>query len=542
MVRTPGISISSILNGAPESALRHFVGFATVNVLSALNPALVTRDNLIEIASQSADPHEMLRRKDLRDQIISLLPVEKAQELAEKLGVGRPWPSLYDRLIAKANDRRTESALFSFFGVVSPNRALGAPEVPEKKIVPTYDLFPYQQRAADQVLAALREHPHKTMLHMPTGAGKTRTAMHVVAGMIQRNQTRLVVWLANSTELLEQAADEFEVAWSSLGSFPASVYRFWGPYDPEISKARTGILVAGFGKLHALSKQDANMILRLGDRAVLTVVDEAHQAIAPTYKELIGYLQEKKPGNALLGLTATPGRTWADIAADAALADFFDNRKVTLHIEGYTNPTHYLIEERYLARPTFRTLNVEAGFTLSDADLSNLSKDCDIPPSVLDRLVADDQRNIRIITTVEDLCQRHRRIIVFATTVGHAHLIGSLLKLRGTQAFIVTGYTDRTTREQVLTKFKSNAQEPIVMCNFGVLTTGFDAPKTSAAVIARPTRSLVLYSQMVGRAIRGERAGGNAEAEIVTVVDPQLPGFGDIAEAFTNWEDVWNDG
>ena len=81
----------------------------------------------------------------------------------------------------------------------------------------------------------------------------------------------------------------------------------------------------------------------------------------------------------------------------------------------------------------------------------------------------------------------------------------------------------------------------MVLCNFGVLTTGFDAPATSAAIIARPTRSLVLFSQMVGRATRGPKAGGNAEAEIVTVIDPQLPGFGNVAEAFTNWEDVWND-
>jgi len=80
----------------------------------------------------------------------------------------------------------------------------------------------------------------------------------------------------------------------------------------------------------------------------------------------------------------------------------------------------------------------------------------------------------------------------------------------------------------------------VVIVNYGVLTTGFDAPKTSAALIARPTKSLVLYSQMVGRAIRGTRAGGNMDAEIVTVTDPNLPGFGDVAEAFTNWEDVWS--
>src|SRR3546814_2487998 len=94
---------------------------------------------------------------------------------------------------------------------------------------------------------------------------------------------------------------------------------------------------------------------------------------------------------------------------------------------------------------------------------------------------------------------------------------------------------DMSARDAAIRRYKGNAAHPIVMCNFGVLTTGFDAPSTSAAVIARPTRSLVLYSQMVGRATRGVKAKGNATAEIVTVVDHHLPGFGDVAEAFENW-------
>ena len=92
----------------------------------------------------------------------------------------------------------------------------------------------------------------------------------------------------------------------------------------------------------------------------------------------------------------------------------------------------------------------------------------------------------------------------------------------------------------MIQRYKNNDPEPRIICNYGVLTAGFDAPRTSAAVIARPTKSLVLYSQMVGRATRGPRAGGNAEAEIVTVVDTNLPGFGDMATAFGNWEDVWD--
>jgi len=541
MSGAPGISIQNVLRSAPEKALRDFVGDSTINVLSALNPDLVTKDNLVELANQSASPFEIIQRKALRDRLIGLLPINKAQELAKKMGIPAESKFLYDRLIIEANERRAESILLSFFGVVIPDRARGAEEAAQKEIFPTYSLFPHQRSVVERALVALHEDPYKTVVHMPTGSGKTRTAMHIVADVLNKNPNRLVIWLSQSAELLEQAADEFEKAWGALGSFSTSVYRFWGDHDPNIEEARKGFLVAGLGKLHALSKRDANMIMRLGDRAPLTVFDEAHQAIAPTFKSLINYLKDKKPGNALLGLTATPGRTWANIAADAVLSDFFGNHKVVLEIEGYTNPVHYLIEEGYLARPTFRTLNVDPGFNISEKDLNDMSEEYDIPTSVLDKLAMNDQRNIRIITTVEDLCQRHNRIIVFAATVGHAHLISSILTLRGTHSFVITGYTDRTTRESIIAKFKSNTSEPLVLCNFGVLTTGFDAPKTSALIIARPTRSLVLYSQMVGRAIRGERAGGNKSAEIVTVVVPQLPGFGDIADAFTNWEDVWGD-
>ena len=80
----------------------------------------------------------------------------------------------------------------------------------------------------------------------------------------------------------------------------------------------------------------------------------------------------------------------------------------------------------------------------------------------------------------------------------------------------------------------------MVMFNYGVLTAGFDAPRTRCVIIARPTTSLVLYSQMAGRAMRGPRAGGNRTAEIMTVADTYLPGFGSVTDAFTNWEDLWS--
>ena len=105
----------------------------------------------------------------------------------------------------------------------------------------------------------------------------------------------------------------------------------------------------------------------------------------------------------------------------------------------------------------------------------------------------------------------------------------------------ITASTDPDKRQKWLELFKdASDEEACVLFNYGVLTTGFDAPRTSAAIISRPTKSLVLYSQMVGRVIRGTKVDGTESAEIWTVVDQDLPGFRDLSEAFNNWEDVWD--
>jgi len=539
MNSAPGISIEAVLSSAPEQALRGYIGSSTINILRALNPKELSRKDLINLAVHAADPWQVLKNQKFREQIIQLLPTLKAQELANNIGLQAQGTALYAQLVKAFNRRDFDTQLFLFFGVTIPERSPYYHEKSEKKILPQYSLFPYQQLVAKRALFALEEHPYTTVVHMPTGSGKTRTAMHIISNILNKNPNKLVIWLAQTSELLEQAASEFERAWSSLGSFPTTVYRYWGSYNPNIMDARSGFLVAGLGKLNALYKRNTHNFLCLGDRAILTVIDEAHQAIAPTYKLLIDLLKSKKPTNALLGLTATPGRTWADINVDATLSAFFGHHKVMLEIEGYSNPITYLIENGYLANPTFKTLNIESGIELTTKDLQELADIYEIPPAILDQIACSDKRNIRIITTIENLKDKHKRIIVFAATVNHAYLISSILNIRGTKSFVVTGDTDQTTREIILRKFKSETSEPLILCNYGVLTTGFDAPKTNAAVIARPTKSLVLYSQMVGRALRGEKAGGNKNAEIITVVDPELPGFGDIAAAFTNWEDVW---
>jgi superfamily II DNA or RNA helicase len=306
-----------------------------------------------------------------------------------------------------------------------------------------------------------------------------------------------------------------------------------------LERFEDGILVAGFAKLLRLAERQFTKLGQLGARCSLVIIDEAHQAVAPEYSRILEALLVHRADTALLGLSATPGRTWNDVAADEKLAIFFSRRKVGLEVPGFSNPVDFLVEEEYLARAEFKPLFYGGGLTLSLADLQKLESSFDVPEAILIKLGADEKRNLAIVNRLEELAKRHKRIIVFASSVGHAHLLATVLLARGHQSFAITTRTTTSERSRNIQKFKADTDQTMILCNYGVLTMGFDAPRTTCAVIARPTKSLVLYSQMVGRAIRGPQAGGSSRAEIVTVIDQQLPGFGAVADAFANWEDIW---
>ena len=538
---TPGISIPALLRVSKPPMLRQLIGESTVQMMQELDPTLLDQEHIADFTERFVDPREALMDPLTRSQIISLLPLSKARELASRIGINSDR-HVYDQLQREVAKQGSLSTLFSFFGVVADPRVPLHTIVNTQQIDPHYALFPHQRSASQRVIDYLANEPRKVVLHMPTGSGKTRTAMHIVASHLLQHEPTIVVWLAQSGELLEQAAAEFETSWAFLGNRTVSVTRFWGNSQADLLAGTDGLIVAGLGKLHALNTRQPNTLLRLADRSSLTVIDEAHQALAPTYESMLNALYRKNPANAVLGLTATPGRTWMDIDEDQRLADMFEQRKVTLDVPEYPDPVSFLISEGFLARPHFTTLESNAGVIVSRAEIGRLSAGADVPQALLERLGDDVQRNLNILKATEELTVNHRRVVVFASSVRSARLVASMLSLRGHEATVVTSQTDLAERTRIINRFKSDDSTHMIICNYGVLTTGFDAPSISAAVIARPTRSLVLYSQMVGRATRGPRVGGNSHASIVTVVDPHLPGFGSLAEAFTNWEDVWHDG
>ena len=512
-----------------------------MKLLLTLDAQLATPQQVRDLVLRIYSAEGLLISSEKRQILFDLLPKESADILHRVLRLpqnGNTYQELKLARFRRGSER--ERAMFDFFGLNVP-----VPEVHENTPAThigsgQYSLFAHQRAAVRDVTYALEENPNRVVLHMPTGAGKTRVAMNVIADHLCKHEPTLVIWLANSEELCEQSASEFESAWSYLGNRDIGVFRFWGNRELALDEVYDGLLIGGLAKMYRATRQKLEFIMELAGRTSLVIIDEAHSAIAETYKLILDALvRMPRPNPDLLGLTATPGRTWADIEIDEELSEFFARRKVTLQIENYSNPVDYLVAEQYLAQVHYIPLYHDGQTELLDADVRKIQENFDIPDSILKRLAGDELRNLAIITKLEELAKRHKRILVFAATVTHADVLAAVLQVKGFDAESVTAKTSEILRSRMIEKFKQNTPEVRILCNFGVLTTGFDAPLTSAALIARPTKSLVLYSQMVGRAIRGLRVGGNLNAEIVTVVDYNLPGFGSVAEAFNNWEDIW---
>ena len=532
MLGAPGLTVGRFFGLLADADARQFLDPRVLSILDAIFGGTIAGDDLRRVAQTIVSFDVLLGTQEGRRLVLSLMSRQKRAELE-----GRVGRSVQADRTGDWTETQVQ-ALRDFFGLAE-ERFVPPPTPSTAVVAPEYGLFDHQRSAVQRLEPLLLGDERRAVLHLPTGVGKTRVAMHVVAASLRRHDPSVVVWLASGRELLEQASFAFKHAWLHLGTRRLQVGTMWADRMPDLDGFADGFLAVGLAKGWAvLSRTDPGWAARVAPRVRLVVFDEAHQTIARTYRRITEELTLDFRC-ALLGLTATPGRTWADIDKDGELAAFFAGNKVTLEVPS-ENPIEYLIDNGFLARPRFRTLLAEPGLDMNKRELAGISDALDIPDEIVAGLSMSEQYVTAVLRAIHELLAAgHRRVLVFAATVPHARVLTAVLVARNVRSEVVTGSTPRRVRERAIRTFMSDDEAPMVLVNFGVLTTGFDAPKASATVIARPTKSLVLYSQMVGRAIRGPQAGGTETCEVVTVVDPRLPGFGDVAAAFLNWEDAW---
>ena len=409
-------------------------------------------------------------------------------------------------------------------------------------------LYKYQNLIRKKVSSFLwNGEKDKVIVHMPTGAGKTRTMLESACDYMRSINTSnyAVVWLAHSEELCEQAVSSFNEIWSILGDEDANIIRMWGGQNSNnIDIIGPTFIVTSFQTASNMLSTNIDtrfkIFSEIRKNCNLLIVDEAHQSTAPTYKNVINLFSRHK--TKIVGLTATPGRHHVGQVEDETkiLADFYDNNKINIvNDEGdeIDNPIEFLTEKGVLAKAKKFTINSPSEIHLNDKEMVQMERYLDIPVSVLKKLGEDSIRtNLIVAQAVKLSLELDFPTIIFAPSKDSAITIAILIKLRGVEAMAITADTPTHQRRQAILDFKEG-KLPILV-NFGVLTTGFDAPNIKAVIIARPTTSVVLYSQMIGRGLRGKLMGGTDECYLIDVKD-NIINMPDADQAFVYFDDFY---
>lgn len=430
-----------------------------------------------------------------------------------------------------------------------------------------YELLDYQYYIKQRVLTNLNSGNllERMLIHMPTGTGKTKTCMHIITNYINftLEEKGLVIWIAHSTELLQQAYDTFVSVWGHLGNGPIIAYKLWGNKEiNDLDLQLNGVVFCGLAKLMSITESNLKLYERLKKDCRLIVFDEAHKAAANKTRKIVEdfmRLPENYENRSLIGLTATPGRTTEDSYDNNLLTNMFGGKLIhidsdilnqinygklkALNTVAEENIIKYFQERRILAKMIPEKLKYKQQFTEQELQiLGSALKDMgfddkEYTEEQLTILARNKERNLAIMEKLRSLNIERKPTIVFACSVEHAKMLSAMLTLEGIHNSLVLGEMDSMDRKNAIEVFKKRDSGVDIIINYEVLTTGFDSKNIKCVFITRPTKSIVLYSQMLGRGLRGPLMGGNEECILVDV-DDNLQAF-DNETAFSHFNDYW---
>jgi DNA repair protein RadD len=406
---------------------------------------------------------------------------------------------------------------------------------------PPPNLFDYQKDLSKALVNFLTD-PEKItescLLQLPTGSGKTRTVIEALTvycnEQYQRDKRVSILWLAHTEELCEQAIESFRRTWQAKGDYDNRAIRFWGDFKCPLEEMFDCFIVAGFKKITQLAASSPDKYEKLLSKIDITIIDEAHKALAPSIKSIIENLK-KKELSYIIGLTATPGRSAIDQKENEKLANLF-NRNLLVSTELGDDPISTLQERGILARIDLKSLYTKISCDLSSDEKRKIIGIGDFSSTILRRLAKNRKRNELIIAQVVEQIKLSNPTLVFACTVDHAKELAVNIATRGFRASVIDCRMRRNLRRHIVNDFKLGVID--VLFNFGVLSTGFDAPNIRTVLIARPTTSIVLYSQMIGRGLRGSLVGGSEKCILIDIKD-NFENFGQVDKVYSFFEEYW---
>jgi DNA repair protein RadD len=365
--------------------------------------------------------------------------------------------------------------------------------------VASFQLRDYQQEAVSATIKHFRKTNTSAVIVLPTGSGKS-----LVIAELARLAKRKILILTHVKELVEQNHQKYESYGLTAGIYSAGLKLKQTQHQvtfasiqsaarnlDDFSESYSLIIIDECHRVNLLSQESLN------DESNDKSKDNSkEQSSGNQYQQVIEKIMSVNPTAKLLGLTATPyrlGMGWIYRKHYHGIMRSEQPRPFEHCI--YELPLRYLIKRKYLTRPTL----VDA--TIEHYDFSQLRGNAsgEYNSSDVNSLLTKNHRVTKgIIEQVIELAEKRKGVMIFAATVDHAKEIFSYLPID--QSALLIGATDSAERDNLITGFKQKKIKYLV--NVSVLTTGFDAPHVDMIAILRPTQSVSLYQQIVGRGLR----------------------------------------
>jgi len=525
--------------------LQKYIGFKTLEELKYYLPLLRSQEfnesdlykknNLANIFNAFAGA-DYLEKKEFRKDFFSSLEDEVLKKI-HPLIVNEKEKYNRVKIIEKCSNLKWEknqitknlTNLLNIDENLLPEKKHEIPKVVSnfEAVYPFKSLKEYQSSVSFKAIDELQNSASRFVIQMPTGSGKTRVAMEVISQFVNDSKKNVrILWLAHQKELCAQAFQCFIEVWSHLRSKRLDLIRLWDEGDkitlPETLEENS-FIIGNFQKIYLGIENKHKSYQGIENKLDLIIVDEAHKAIAPTYKKVIDTLSSIT--TKVIGLTATPGRSIENEESNKSLSDFFHNKIITIPSKSQGVIT-YLREKKILSRAKYEPIHCEEKISLTKKQEEYMEKFLELPPQIIKQLSYDKVRNFELLKKI-DLKIQHNpnaKVLFFGLSIEHSKFICAILNTLGIKASHVDGKTSLNRRASTLEDFKKGKLN--VLCNERLMSTGFDAPKTDTIVIARPTFSIVLYSQIIGRGLRGPAIGGTENCTIIDVKD-NISGFSD---------------
>ena len=322
-------------------------------------------------------------------------------------------------------------------------------------------LFDYQEDMKERIEKALRLH-RSVMAQMPTGTGKTYLLTAVIDSFVSNNPMEKVWIVAHRRELVSQIDETVRKFHSYSASNTSSL----------LSSVKA-VSIQWLSKHYDEIEEEPGMI----------VIDEAHHALAKTYKGM----WERFPNAKFLGLTATPCRL-----NGKGFTDLFD-----VLVQSWSVPE--FISKGRLATYDFVSIKSDGVTQRLIDSLQKRGADGDYQNKEMDMLLNKRPSIERLYQSFEEY-GKDRKGIVYAINISHAKKIMELYQEHGIKAVAIDSKTPVAERQADIEAFKKG--EIQVLVNVDIFSEGFDCPDVEFVQLARPTLSLAKYLQMVGRGLR----------------------------------------